>query len=59
MPKQLNDKEIEKIIKEIIKQQSFSSIKDMGALMKNLKSEHAGSVDVAMAGKIAKLLLNR
>ena len=30
----------------------------MGALMNNLKSEYAGSVDMAMAGKIAKLILN-
>ena len=58
LPKQLNEKETEEIIKEIIKKQSFSSLKDMGALMNNLKSEYAGSVDMAMAGKIAKLILN-
>ena len=58
LPKQLNERETEEIIKEIIKKQSFSSLKDMGALMNNLKSEYAGSVDMAMAGKIAKLLLN-
>ena len=58
LPKQLNETETEEIIKEIIKKQSFSSLKDMGALMNNLKSEYAGSVDMAMAGKIAKLILN-
>ena len=58
LPKQLNEKETEEIIKEIIKKQSFSSLKDMGALMNNLKSEYAGSVDMAIAGKIAKLILN-
>ena len=58
LPKQLNEKETEEIIKAIIKKQSFSSLKDMGALMNNLKSEYAGSVDMAMAGKIAKLILN-
>ena len=58
LPKQLNEQETEEIIKEIIKKQSFSSLKDMGALMNNLKSEYAGSVDMAMAGKIAKLILN-
>ena len=58
LPKQLNEKETEEIIKEIIKKQSFSSLKDMSALMNNLKSEYAGSVDMAMAGKIAKLILN-
>ena len=58
LPKQLNEKETEEIIKEIIKKQSFLSLKDMGALMNNLKSEYAGSVDMSMAGKIAKLILN-
>ena len=58
LPKQLNKTETEEIIKEIIKKQSFSSLKDMGALMNNLKSEHTGSIDMATAGKIAKLLLN-
>ena len=58
LPKQLNERETEEIIKEIIKKQSFSSLKDMGALMNNLKSEYGGSVDMAMAGKIAKLILN-
>ena len=44
--------------KEVIKKQNFSSLKDMGTLMNNLKSEYGGSVDMAMAGKIAKLNLN-
>ena len=58
LPNQLNERETEEIIKEIIKKQSFSSLKDMGALMNNLKSEYAGSIDMATAGKIAKLILN-
>ena len=58
LPKQLDEREAEEIIKEMIKKQTFSSLKDMGALMNILKSEYAGSIDMAMAGKIAKLLLN-
>ena len=58
LPNQLNERETEEIIIEMIKKQNFSSLKDMGALMNNLKSEYAGSVDMAMAGKIAKLILN-
>ena len=58
LPKQLNEKETEEIVKKMIKKQSFSSLKDMGALMNNLRSEYAGSVDMATAGKIAKLILN-
>ena len=58
LPKQLNEKETEEIIIKMIKKQNFSSLKDMGSLINNLKSEYAGSVDMAMAGKIAKLILN-
>ena len=58
MPKQLNERETEEIIKEIIKKQNFSSLKDMRSLINNLKSEYAGNVDMTMAGKIAKLILN-
>ena len=58
LPKQLNEKETEEIIIEMIKKQNFSSLKDMRSLINNLKSEYAGSIDMAMAGKIAKLILN-
>ena len=58
LPNQLNERETGEIIIEMIKKQNFSSLKDMGALMNNLKSEYAGSVDMAIAGKIAKLILN-
>ena len=59
LPKQLNEKETEEIIIEMIKKQNFSSLKDMRSLINNLKSKYAGSVDMAMAGKIAKLILNK
>ena len=59
LPKQLNERETEEIIKKMIKKQNFSSLKDMRSLINNLKSEYAGSVDMAMAGKIAKLILNK
>ena len=59
LPKQLNERETEEIIIEMIKKQNFSSLKDMRSLINNLKSEYAGSVDIAMAGKIAKLILNK
>ena len=58
LPNQLNERETEEIIIEMIKKQNFSSLKDMRSLINNLKSEYAGSVDMAMAGKIAKLILN-
>ena len=59
LPKQLNERETEEIIIEMIKKQNFSSLKDMRSLINNLKSEYAGSIDMTMAGKIAKLILNK
>ena len=58
LPKQLDEKETEKIINKIIKEQNFLSLKDMGVLMNKLKTDYTGSVDMAIAGKIAKSLLN-
>ena len=58
LPKQLNERETEEIIIQMIKKQNFSSLKDMRGLIDNLKSEYAGNIDMAMAGKIAKLILN-
>ena len=58
LPKQLNERETEEIIVEMIKKQNFSSLKDMRSLINNLKSEYAGNIDMTMAGKIAKLILN-
>ena len=58
LPKQLNERETEEIIIETIKKQNFSSLKDKRSLINNLKSEYSESIDMAMAGKIAKLILN-
>ena len=58
LPNQLNERETEEIIIEMIKKQNFSSLKDMRSLINNLKSEYAGNIDMTMAGKIAKLILN-
>ena len=58
LPQQLNETETNNIIKKIIKEQNYSSLIDLGVLMNSLKSEYTGSVDMTMAGKIAKSLLN-
>ena len=54
LPKQMNEKETEILITKIIKDNALVSIKDMGNLMKELKDKHTGSVDMALAGKLAK-----
>ena len=58
LPKQLNEEEIESVIREIIKSNGFNSVKDMGKLMNLVKTKYSGSIDMAMVGKIAKSLLN-
>ena len=58
LPKQLSQEEVTDIIKKIIDEKKLSSIKDMGAIMGFLKSKYLGSVDMGLAGKIAKELLS-
>ena len=58
LPKQLSQEEVTDIIKNIIDEKKLSSIKDMGAIMGFLKSKYSGSVDMGLAGKIAKELLS-
>ncbi len=57
LPQQLSELQIEDMINKIIEEKQYSSLKDMGALMNSIKVDYAGSVDLAMVGKIAKKLL--
>lgn len=54
LPQQINKLETENLINKIMKDQNLVSIKDMGKLMNELKINHAGSIDMTLAGKIAK-----
>ena len=53
------NKDTEKLIEKIISENSFSTLKDMGGIMNNLKSSHMGSIDMALAGRIAKSKLSK
>ena len=57
LPKQLNNKEMKILLDKFIKDNSLSSIKDMGTIMNYLKNNYPGKVDMALAGKLAKELL--
>tara|TARA_B100001540_G_C15750230_1_gene616603 strand:- start:845 stop:1306 length:462 start_codon:yes stop_codon:yes gene_type:complete len=59
LPKQLSESEIEVLISKIIETNNFESLKDMGKLMNELKTNHSGGIDMALAGKIAKLKLSK
>ena len=45
------------IIKNIIQENNYTSIKEMGALMKIIKENYTGKIDMGLVGKIAKSLL--
>ena len=59
LPEQKTEKETEEIIIKIIKENNFSSIKDMGKLMNLIKSNYTGVIDMGVAGKIAKSSLGK
>ncbi len=54
LPKQLNEDETTLIIKDIIQENNFTSLKDMGALMKIVKEKYTGKIDMGLVGKISK-----
>jgi hypothetical protein len=54
LPKQMDEEQTLELITKIIKDNNLRSIKDMGKLFATLKSNHSGSIDMALAGKLAK-----
>ena len=54
LPKQKGEEETKTIIEKIINEKNYETIKDMGKLMGDLKTNYSGSIDMALAGKIAK-----
>ena len=57
LPKQMDEDETTLTIKKIIKENNYTSIKEMGALMKIIKENYTGKIDMGLVGKIAKSLL--
>ena len=57
LPKQMDESETNLIVQEMIKDNDFTSIKDMGQIMKIIKEKYSGRIDLGLAGKIAKTLL--
>ena len=41
-------------LKDLIKEKNFTSLRDMGALMKIIKEKYTGKIDMGLVGKIAK-----
>ncbi len=59
LPKQKDENETQDIILRLIDDQNLESLKDMGKLMNLLKNKYSGSIDMALAGKIAKSKLSK
>ena len=57
LPKYLNDKDTENLIKKYISEKSLEK-KDFGKLMGILKSNHSDEIDLSLASKIVNTLLN-
>ena len=57
LPKYLNDKDTENLIKKYITEKSLEK-KDFGKLMGILKSNHSDEMDLSLASKIVNTLLN-
>ena len=57
LPKYLNDKDTENLIKKYIMEKSLEK-KDFGKLMGILKSNHSDEIDLSLASKIVNALLN-
>tara|TARA_B100001057_G_scaffold322859_1_gene323097 strand:+ start:68 stop:523 length:456 start_codon:yes stop_codon:yes gene_type:complete len=57
LPQQMDENETTLIINEIIKENNFISLKEMGTLMKIIKEKYTGKIDMGLVGKIAKSLL--
>tara|TARA_B100000424_G_C22574140_1_gene323545 strand:+ start:84 stop:539 length:456 start_codon:yes stop_codon:yes gene_type:complete len=58
LPKQLDAKETETIVKKTILEIDANSLRDMGKVMSLLKDNYFGKMDFSKAGEIAKKLLS-
>ncbi len=58
LPKQLSIDEVEEIVREVIKEQEATSMKDMGKVMKSAKEKIGASSDGKTINEVVKKLLS-
>ena len=58
LPRQITSNELDNILNETIKEQGFSSIKDLGKLLGLLKSKYPGQLDMQTVAEKAKIIFN-
>ena len=54
LPQQKSEEQTKNIVSDLIKSNNFQNIKDMGELMRLIKKDYAGEVDIGLVGKLAK-----
>ena len=54
LPMQLSDHELETVIENIIRNNSYTTMRDMGSIMKDLKENYNGLYDGSNASKMIK-----
>lgn len=59
LPNQLSDADVEKAVVSVVADLGAQSLKDMGRVMGELRERHAGQMDFARAGSIAKKVLSQ
>ena len=57
LPKQMNEDEARSAVQAIVSEIGASGIKDMGKVMAELKTRHAGQMDMGKAGALVKTIL--
>ena len=57
MPRQMSDEEIRSAVRDAISSTGAAGPRDLGKVMGALKQRHAGTIDMAKAGSLAKELL--
>ncbi len=58
LPKQMNDDDIKKVIKELVQEVQAESIKDLGKLMQLVKERYPGQFDMKKAADFGKKILS-
>ena len=58
LPRQMSDEEARAAVQAIIAETGASSIKDMGRVMAEVKSRHAGELEPARASALVKAALS-
>ena len=58
LPKQMNDEDIKKVIKELVQEVQAQSIKDLGKLMQIVKERYPGQLDMKKAADFGKNILS-